>query len=411
MNKINILVKLAWRNIWRNKRRTAITLASIAFGLCALLFQQSIIKSLQNQIIEKSTRTYTGHLQVFSKETTDLKVPEARIENPSPIYAAVQTLPDVDLWGPKLIFTGLISSPFTSKGVLVVGIDPLKEKELTTIHSYIVEGGYIEPAEERSILIGVKLAKEMDVKLGEKIVVMVQGSDGSLSAELFRLKGLFQTGSPVYDGQIVYVPLSSAQRLLVCGEEISVISMHLKNVEAIESAQEKLAKLLEREPVQVVTWRESSHEIVSIQKFQDAILLIVLVIIFGIVALGIFNTLLMSFFERIREFGLMLALGSKPIHVATLILLEAVFLGILGMVLGNILGSLLILYFGKNGIPLPIGDVVGYWMPFDKVIYLKFAWKELIFSSLAAVLTSILSAIFPAMRAARLQVAQALRHY
>ncbi len=411
MNLPKIIVKLAWRNIWRNKRRTAITLASIALGLCSLLFQQSLIKSLQDQIIEKSTRTYTGHIQVFSKSTTDLKVPDARIENPKPIYEAVNKISQVDLWGPKLIFTGLVSSPFTSKGALVVGIDSVREKELTTIASYMVEGDYIKGEEERSLLMGVKLAKEMDVKLGEKIVIMVQGSDGSLSAELFRLKGLFKTGSPVYDGQIVYIPLMAAQKLLVCGDEISVVSMHLKNIDDIGEVRMELSQILQAEPVNVVTWKESAHEIVSIQKFQNAILLVVLIIIFGIVALGIFNTLLMSFFERIREFGLMLALGSKPAHVASLILCEAFFLGTLGMLLGNLLGSVIILYFGKNGLPLPIGDVIGYWMPFDKVIYLKFAWKELILSSIAAVFTSLLSAIFPAMRAAKLQVAQALRHY
>ena len=212
------MIKLAWRNVWRNKRRSFITLGSIAFGLAALLFQQSLIKSLQNQIVEKSTRTYTAHIQIQSAETTDPKVPDFRIGHPEKIYEVVPQVSGIEGWSPKIIFTGLVSSPLTSKGSLVVGIDPVREKTLTVIASYLVEGEYIHPEKENEVMMGVKLAKELDLKLGEKLVVMVQAADGSLSAESFRICGLFKTGSPVYDGQIVYIPLKSSQRLLVCGD-------------------------------------------------------------------------------------------------------------------------------------------------------------------------------------------------
>lgn len=405
------LLKMAWRNIWRNKRRTTITLASIAFGLAALLFQQSLIKSLQSQLIEKATRSYSAHIQIQSKETTDPKVPEERIKNPEPVMTAVQQVPGIEAWSPRVVFTGLISSPLTSKGTLVVGIDPEREKNLTIIHSYLTDGRYLEPGKDREIVMGIKLAKDLDLRLGEKAVIMIQASDGSLSAEAFRLAGLFKTSSPVYDGQIVYVPIQAAQRLLVCGNEVSVISARVRNSEKIAEVREKLSNLLAVEPVSVLTWQEAAHEIVSIQEFQNAILLIVLLVVFAIVALGIFNTMLMSLFERIREFGLMISLGAKPAYVAQLILLESFLLGFLGMLIGNLAGSAIILYFNQKGVPLPIQDALGYWMPFDRLIYLKFAWKELFYSSIAAVITSILAAVFPAIRAARIQPVQALRHY
>ena len=408
---MNLVIRLAWRNVWRNKRRTLITLGSIGFGLAALLFQQSLIKTLQSQIIEKSTRTYTAHLQIQSNQTTDAKVPDFRVERPDPVYAAVQSIPEVAGWAPKIIFTGLVSSPFTSKGALVVGIDPAREKKLTIIGTYLVSGEYLSDSGARQVMMGIKLAKELDMRLGEKLVIMVQGSDGSLSAEAFRLCGIFKTDSPVYDGQIVYIPLAASQRLLVCGEEVSVVGVKAARVEDIETIRGKLTAALAGQPVSVLTWKESAHEIVSIQEFQNAVLLVVLLIIFAIVALGIFNTLLMSLFERIREFGLMMALGAKPAHVASLILMESAFLGFLGIVCGLILGSFVILYFGRRGIPLPISDAMGYFMPFDKVIYLKFTWPEHLLSCLAALLTSVLAAVFPAIHAARLKPAEALRHY
>lgn len=405
------LAKLAWRNVWRNKRRTAITLASIGFGLAALLFQQSLIKSVQDQLVEKATRAFSAHIQVQSVDSTDPKVPDARIERPQAVYDAIGKLEGVQAWGPKVIFTGLVSSALTSKGTLVIGVDPAREKNLTIMSSYLTEGRYLEEGKDREVFLGVKLAKELDVRLGEKLVVMVQASDGSLSAEAFRVCGLFHSGSVVYDGQMIFVPIQAAQRLLVCGNEVSAVAVNLSDPDRIDAVRDRLAELLRGQPVKVMTWKESASEIVSVQQFQNAILLVVLIVIFVIVALGIFNTLLMSLFERIREFGLMMALGARPSHVAAVILTEALFLGLIGVAAGDLAGSALIAYFGKKGIPLPIGDALGYFMPFDKVIYLRFAWKELALSSAASLLTSLAAALFPAVHAARIRPADALRHY
>ena len=406
-----MILKLSWRNVWRNKRRTLITLGSMGFGLAALLFQQSLIKSLQSQLVEKSTRTYTAHIQIQSPKATDNKVPDYRLENPEAVYQAVQGIPEIADWTPRIIFTGLVSSPLTSKGSLVVGVDPQREPNLTIIQSYLVEGKYISFSKDREVMMGVKLAKELDLKLGEKLVIMVQAADGSLSAEAFRLCGIYKTDSPVYDGQIVYIPLTASQRLLVCGQEVSIVAVKAHRIEDIDPIREKLIAALKGQSVSILTWREVASEIVGIQKFQNAVLLVVMLIIFAIVALGIFNTLLMSFFERIREFGLMMALGAKPSHVAFLILAESVILGFLGIVIGLAFGSAVIFYFGKQGIPLPISDAIGYWMPFDRIIYLKFTWPEHFLSCAAALLASILAAVFPAIHAARLKPADALRHY
>jgi ABC-type lipoprotein release transport system permease subunit len=405
------LFKLAWRNVWRNKRRTAITLASISFGLTALLLMQSLIKSIQDQLVEKATRAYSAHLQIQSEKTTDPKVPDFRVEQPRSVFEAVSKDPEVKAWAPKVIFTGLVSSALTSKGTLVVGVDPEKEKNLTIMSSYLTEGRYLSSESDREVYLGVKLARELDVRLGEKLVLMVQGADGSLSAEAFRVCGLFKSGSVVYDGQMVFVPIAASQRLLVCGEEVSAVSLNLKNIDEIDAVQKRLAQALQGQPVKVLTWRESASEIVSIQQFQNAILLLMLFIIFTIVALGIFNTLLMSLFERIREFGIMMALGAQPSHIVAVILAEAALLGVIGVALGTAAGTALILYFGERGIPLPIGDALGYWMPFDRVIYLHFAWKKMILSSAAALFTSLAAALFPAVHAARIRPADALRHY
>ncbi len=404
------LPKMAWRNIWRNKRRTAITLASIGFGLAALLFQQSLITSLQNQMVEKSTRTYSSHIQIQNSEVSDPKIPEKYIPGPQPLIDVVRAMPDVEAASPRVIFTGLASSALTSKGALVIGIDPIEEQKLTIIHSYIIEGQYLSPDKSNEIVMGVKLARELDLRLGEKAVLMVQATDGSMAAEAFRISGFFRTDSPVYDGQIVYISIGAAQRMLVSGDSVSLISARVKKLDRIDAVQKTLAEKLKSYPVSVLTWKESAHEIVSVKEFQDAVLLIVLVIIFSIVALGIFNTMLMSLFERIREFGLMMSLGARPGYVASLILIESALLGFLGMAVGNTVGAAIIVYFGKNGIPLPIQDALGYWMPFDKLVYLKFAWKELIISSIAAVAVSVLAAAFPALRASRINPADALRH-
>lgn len=195
------------------------------------------------------------------------------------------------------------------------------------------------------------------------------------------------------------------------GGRVNDFVVRLKDIRRMDAVQGRLAQAFKDHPeVRPYTWREVDKELVAIQKFQNGLLFVVLVVIFAIVALGILNTLLMSLFERVREFGVLMAIGAKPKEVLRLILLESCLLGALGLLFGLALGSALILYFGKHGLPLPVGEAISYFMPFDAVIYLRFAWDRHWVAFAAVFLASLASGFIPACRASRLKVAEALRH-
>lgn len=402
------LLSLAWRNVWRNFRRSLITTASMGCGLAAIMFGQSMILSEQHQLIEKATGSITGHIQVQARHIKDYKFPDKNIEDAAPVEAALKAQPGIKAFGRRIHITGLISSPAASVGVFISAVEPERERAVTTMASYIVQGEFLPGP--KTLVLGDKLAQRLDVKRGEKVVIMAQSDDGSMGAEAFRVSGLFHTGSASFDGQIVYIPLPAAQELLANGAKINHFVARVDDIDDVDRVQRELAEALRGKPVQVLSWKNVDHEILAIQKFQNGLLFVVLLIVFAIVALGILNTLLMSMFERVREFGVLMAIGAKPRWVLKLVLVESITLGLVGTALGLVVGSTLIAYYHRAGLPLPIGDAMSYFIPFPSVIFLRFAWGEHLFAAGAILFTSIVAAIPPALRACRLRPAEALRH-
>lgn len=403
------MIRLAWRNVWRNRRRSLINVASMGFGLAAIMFGQSLLRSLQVQLIEKSTGSITGHLQIQAKDVDVLKMPDRFILDPRPVLAALDKDPRVLVHGGRIHLTGLVSAPATSVGALICAVDPEKERLITDIHDYMVSGEYLGRA-PRGLILGGALAKRLDLRLGEKAVLMAQAADGSMGAEAFRLVGLFRTGSESFDNQIVYVPLPAFQELLGRPEQVNNHVVKLKDIERADEVQRELAGRLKDLPLRVLSWKQIDHEILGVKAFQDGILFIVLIVVFIIVALGILNTQLMSLFERVREFGVLMAIGARPGWVMRLLLAESALLGAVGTLFGSCVGAALIAHFGRAGLRLPVGEALSYFLPFPSVIFMRPSWAAHAFACAAVFVTTILAAVPPALRAGGLKPAEALRH-
>ena len=184
----------------------------------------------------------------------------------------------------------------------------------------------------------------------------------------------------------------------------------LDDISAADQLQLELSERLAGKPVQVLSWKNVDHEILSIMNFQNGILDVVLVVVFFIVALGILNTLLMSLFERVREFGVLMAIGARPGWIMRLVLIESVSLGLVGTLFGLGLGFAMISYFGKAGLHLPVGDALSYFIPFPSIIYMRFSWPRHAFAAFCVLATALAAAAPPALRAGRMRPAEALRH-
>lgn len=399
---------LAWRNLWRNRRRSALTVLSVAAGLTGLLFGQSLVQTIQVQLVEKSTGIHTGHIQVLDEATADLKFPDRWIRGADAVERAVRGLPNVSAFERRLVVTGLASSKKESAGVLVCGVEPRRDPKVLSISTYLSQGAFLEPGGDGAF-IGDTLAAQLGVKLGDEVVLMATGVDGSLGAELATVTGIFKTGSHTFDASIIYVDIGKAQTLLSADAQANDFVLRLEDSSRLRETHALLAAALKGQPVRAATWEEIDYELVGVREYQDALLRIVLGVVFVIVALGILNTLLMSMYERLREFGLLMALGARREFIGKLVLAESVLIGTLGAGLGLAAGAALIVYFAREGLELPIADAVGFFMPFDSVLYLRFDWSRHLVALGAVFATCVLSGIPPALRAMRLRPAEALR--
>ncbi len=406
-----ILLIYAWRNLLRNGRRTLLTIGSISAGLAAVMFGQSLLKSFQGQMIDKATGAMLGHVQVQRKELVDRKVPEQLLPSQEPWRTRLQADPEVKAVAPRLLFTGLVYSAGASRGVLIVGIEPDAEKQISIIPDYMREGRYFGKS-NRDIVLGAQLARDLDARLGERIVVMAQSrkKGEGMNSELFRLAGIYKTDSTSYDGQIAYIPLEVAQRIRGREGAVSYIAAKLGNPGRAEIFSQKHFEAIGGETAGVYSYGEVGSAIVGIKKFQDALLIVILIVIFSIVGLGILNTISMSYFERIREFGVIRALGARPATLYRLLLAEAILLGLLGTIGGLLLGWLAIGFFGSVGLALPLGKAMSYFMPFDEVIYMRPQWAMHLWSALGLFAVCLAAAVGPAVRGARLVISDALRH-
>jgi ABC-type lipoprotein release transport system permease subunit len=403
------MMRLAWRNVWRNRRRSLINVAAMGFGLAAIMFGQSMMRSLQGQLIEKATGSITGHVRVQRSDVDESKFPDKFMTNPESAGKILDADPRVAVWGRRIHMTGLVSAPNASLGALICAVEPEKEKTLTDMSSYIKEGTYLDP-NGKGIVMGRKIAGRLDVRLGEKVVIMAQAADGSMGAEAFRVVGLHQTGSESFDGQIVWVPLKAMQEMLGRPGQANQLAARVKDIELADEVAADVDAHLPAGNIRAISWKKIDREIIGIQAFQNGILTVVLFIVFAIVALGILNTQLMSLFERVREFGVLMAIGARPRWIVRLILAESLVLGAAGTLLGLTVGASVIAYFGRNGLHLPVGEAFSYFLPFPSVIYLIPAWRMHAFACASVFLITLLASLPPALRAGRLKPAEALRH-
>lgn len=403
------MLRLAWRNVWRNGRRSLINVASMGFGLAAIMFGQSMMRSLQYQLIEKATGSFTGHVRIQRRDVDEPKFPDKFMENPEPAAKLLDADPRVQVWGRRIQLTGLVSAPKMSLGALICAVEPDKERRITNMSTYIKEGTYLGD-NPKGVVMGRKIANRLDVRLGEKVVLMAQAADGSMGADVFRVVGIHETGSESFDGQMVWIPLKAMQELLGRPGQVNQLAARLKDIDQAQAVAADLNTKLGPGNIGALSWNQIDKEIIGIEAFQDGLLTIVLGVVFAIVALGILNTQLMSLFERVREFGVLMAIGARPRWIVRLLIVESALLGLVGTVLGLALGTALIAHYGRSGLYLPVGDAFKYFLPFPSVIYLRPSWGMHAFACATVFVVTLLATLPPALRAGRLKPAEALRH-
>jgi ABC-type lipoprotein release transport system permease subunit len=406
-----VFTRIALRGLARNPRRAALTLGALGAGLAAYLFLSALAQGFFLQMRDNATGLVTGHLQIEVKGFRDELDARLALTNSAELLARVRASPFVVAAVPRLQAMAMASSPTQSEPVMLYGVDPEAERTVTRLHRQVREGNYLSPDSVREIVIGRGLAERLGVRLGEKIVVLAPAADGTLGSAALRVTGVFETDNDILDRNVALTSLAAARELLGVPREAATIVVRLKDIEALEPAAAALVGTLTASGQEVVTWKVLLPEAVQMLELIRVNLYIILLVVFVVVALGVANTLLMAVLERTREFGLQLALGTRPGQIVRTVLYESFVLGALGLAAGFATGALIVGYYHTYGFDLTAYAAAAKAIPgMTGVVYLTIVLGDVWLPMAALFLTGLAAALYPAWRAARLDAIQALRH-
>lgn len=400
------IIKLAWRNLWRNKRRTLITISSICFGLVLAIVFIGLGDGTYGTMIDSAARLGSGHVTLENPGYRKSLLTRLTLQSIDEAVKRFEGIKEIEGWSPRILGQAMLSTSYGSVGAAFIGVNPEQEKEITLFIDKIIEGTYLKDSGGRGALIGKKMAERLKVSIGSKMVITANNLHGEIAGELLRVVGIFETGSKMIDGYILQIPLNRARKLLGMNqEEVTQLAIFLENQRDTEHVIEKLKKNLSGlEKVAVLSWREIMPELASYVDLDGASNYILQIIIFIIIAAGILNTILMSVMERQFEFGVLLSLGMNPLNLLFLILAESTLLGLLGVTVGTALGLACNQYFTVKGFDMTIFtreniDISG--VALDPVLHSDLYPDHLIIITVLVFLMTIVVGIYPAVKAAR----------
>ncbi|MGD2082445.1 MAG: ABC transporter permease [Chromatiales bacterium] len=401
----NLLARLAWRSVWRQRRRSLILLAAITLGVWAMIAMAALFRGWLEGQVTNEIDNLTGHVQIHAPGYRDDPALEHSMDPPAAGLLKVLDGPQVTHWASRVRVPAVVSSERESAGVTLVGIRPARERGLSFIAEAVSEGRYLEGPGDDGLLLGRKLAERLETGLGKRVVIMSQGRGNTVADRGFRIVGIFDADVQTVETAFVFTGLTTAQRLLDIGDRVSEIALKAPRYDALGPLVESLrATAPGRE---VLPWPELEPLLKVMLKVTDGFMYIWYLVVFLAMSFGLINTLLMAVFERTREIGLLMALGMRPGAVLVQVLLESALLLVLGLVLGNGLTGLT-LWALHDGIDLSRFAEGLAMMGYSPVIYPALIPRDAIGANLLVILLGIAASLYPAWRAARTVPVEAL---
>jgi ABC-type lipoprotein release transport system permease subunit len=402
--RLFLFVQIAWRNLWRNPRRTLITLLVIAIGVWSILTFDVTLKAWVTSSRETSLRLLTGEGQIHASAYLD--DPDVAYRMRAPAGDLLKTLngPRVNAWAPRVRVPAIVQSEYRTRAITLLGVDPARERKVSDLPSQIASGHYLASDRDSEIVIGRDLAEKLKTRLGKRVIVMAQAADGHLSEVSFTIVGLFDA-TPGAEDAFVFTGLHPSQSMLGIGSDISEISFYASEAAALDDV---VATLRRAAPtLNVEPWTVLVPLAYTMETFSQSYVVIWLMIMFVLMAIGIVNTQLMAVFERTREFGLLQALGMRPGMILFQVTVEnAVLIG-LGVFFGVVLMLLTLAPF-RNGLDLGFLAAGSEMYGAGSVLYPQLDTGDAVRFSLTLWILGIVAALWPARMAARINPAVAM---
>ena len=403
-----MLLKIAWRNIWRNKLRSFVVIGSIAIGVWSLIFLLSFSNGIVKSYIRKSIETQTSHLQIHKKGFSQNEEIQFSIPNLESLDTQLEEIEDIKAFSNRSICRSMAATSHNSVGSRVIGVDPNREKKVTRIHEKIIEGTYFEQKGKNPILLSSSMAEKLKVGLKKKVILRFQDINGEIASAAFRVCGIYDTKNRLFDDLNLFVKQSDLNRLLGMKGASHEIAILLDSPEKAHKVKDKITDQINSE-LTVMTFDEISPEInLFNSQMKLSALIFTFIFMLGLV-FGIINTMLMAVLERMTELGMLMAIGMNNVKVFLMINIETILLALISAPIGVLIGWLSVGYFKRVGLDLSHFSKGMQKFGISEVVYPETDYNLYILFIAAVFITAIIGSIYPAIKAIRLKPVEAIR--
>jgi ABC-type lipoprotein release transport system permease subunit len=401
---MTIILRLAWRNIWRHPRRSGLSIAAIAFAAALLVFIITLQLGSYDLMIENNLKLLTGNFQIQPVGYLDKPKMRSTIDNPQHLANELRKIKGINHIAVRANGFALIASEQRTYGVQVIGVEIPHEPQISTIPKQIHNGHFLTG--DNQVIIGQGLARNLKVKLGDELTLLGSGRDGSFAAAVLTIVGIFKAGMSEIDRRLIEIPLTSFQEIFSMGNSAHVIVGTVKNLNNLDKV---LTQISVSDKLVVLDWNHllpGLLQLIQADKINSWFMYACLILI---VTFSILNTFLMAVLERTREFGVMLALGTKPSFIGKLVILESLLLTLLGLTIGLIIGSAITLYFYIYGFSYPGMEEIGAEFGLTGLVTPQISVFAFVFGPTAILVFTMLASLYPAFRIRLLKPVDAMK--
>ncbi len=400
------ILKMAFRDLGRNRRRSFFSALAVGVGLALLILMASVVEGEMGSAIENAIKLQSGHIQIRAKTYDENKSSlkwEDLVANPDEIAGKIAKFDQVKAATPRLYASGFLSSGTQSAGAKITGIDPLSSAN-DPYREGVISGNYLNPDDRDAVLIGKPMAEKLNLQVGDNVGLSLNTANGDVQEQTFTVKGIYTTNTYAFDSATVFLPLAKAQAMTQTENHASAIYIVLKDTSLTDIVVPALSV---PSNLEVKTWKDLNALFVEYEAFAQSYIAIFYMIILAITASVIINTLIMSVYERTREIGILAAIGMRGARIMGLFLAESSMLAVGGVILGIIIGVLGTLYFNVHG--FYIGNMGLSGIVITDTIYARLTMDNIISLTIASFVVTLLAGLYPAVMASRMEPVAALR--
>ena len=406
MQGLGIIFTLAWRNLWRNHRRTIIMLAAISIGAWAMIFMTSLMRGMVNDMLRDGISALPGHVQVHHPDYRDDPSVNNLVARTSSEISASLTAAGIDRFAARVRVPAIISSERESRGVTLLGVEPAEERSIAAVGTAIAEGRALDSAADTGIVIGRELADKLETEVGKRVVIMSQDPDNDVADRGYRVVGLFEANLAAQEEMFVFAGRTTVQKMLRIDDRVSEVAILGDDYRVVEPILETVRATIDDQD-EILPWTELDSYLGTMLGVMDGFVLVWVVVIFLALSFGLVNTLVMAVFERVREIGLMLALGMRPSSILGQIIIESLLLLALGLAIGNALAYATVVPL-KDGIDISIVAEGMEWFGASSMLYPELESQDVIMANVVVLVLGFLASLSPAWRASRYEPVEAI---